>query len=232
MRGMKKKTSGRTKRPRLPITPPIMQCLIEVWERRSDPVNGQMLSAAACMCFFGFLRTGEVVVPSETAYDAAVHLSVGDVRVDSRAKPTYLEVVIKASKTDVFRKGVTVVLGATGRKVCPVATVLSYMANPRPAVSSASGPFFVFSDGRVLTRERFVKELRAALKAGGFRADDYAGHSFRIGAATTAASHGMPDSLIKTLGRWESAAYMLYIRTPHSVLCSVAKSLVGAGSCT
>ena len=54
--------------------------------------------AVACMCLFGFLRTGEVVVPSETAYDAAVHLSVGDVRVDSRAKPTYLEVAIKASK--------------------------------------------------------------------------------------------------------------------------------------
>ena len=28
-------------------------------------------------------------------YDAAVHLSMGDVRVDCRAKPTYLEVVIK-----------------------------------------------------------------------------------------------------------------------------------------
>ena len=50
------------------------------------------------VCFLGFLRTGEVVVPSETAYDAAVHLSVGCVRVDSRAKPTYLEVVIKSSK--------------------------------------------------------------------------------------------------------------------------------------
>ena len=41
-----------------------------------EAVNGQMLSAVACMCFFGFLRTGEVVVPSEMAYDAAVHLSV------------------------------------------------------------------------------------------------------------------------------------------------------------
>ena len=110
----------------------------------------------------------------------------GNVRVDSRAKPTYLEVAIKASETDVFRKGVTFVLGAIGRKVCPVATILSYMANPRQAVSSASGPFFVFSDGRALTRERFVNELRAALKAGGFRADDYVGHSFDIGSATTA----------------------------------------------
>ena len=90
-------------------------------------------------------------------------------------------------------------LGVTGRKVCPVATFLSYMANPRPAGSSAPGPFFVFSDGRALTRERFVKELRAVLKAGGFMEDDYAGcHSFRIGAATTAASHGMPDSVLQS----------------------------------
>ena len=108
------------------------------------------------------------------------------------------------------------VLGATGRKVCPIATVLSYMANPRPAVSSASGPFFVFSDGRVLTRERFVKELRAALTEGGFRADDYAGHSFRIGAARTAASHGMPDSLIKTLGVLH-IRYILGLLIPYFV---------------
>ena len=51
------------------------------------------------------------MVPSETAYDAALHLSIGDVRVDSRVKPTYLEVVIKVSKMGVFRKGVTVMLG-------------------------------------------------------------------------------------------------------------------------
>ena len=45
----------------------------------------------------------------------------------------YLEVVIKASKTDVFHKGVTVVLGTTGGSVCPVASILNYMANTRPA---------------------------------------------------------------------------------------------------
>ena len=67
-------------------------------------------------------------------------------------------------------------LGATGRKVCPIATILSYMANPRPAGSSASGPFFIFRDGGALTRERFVK---VALKAGVFRVDYYEGHSAR-----------------------------------------------------
>ena len=54
----------------------------------------------------------------------------------------------------------------------------------------------------------------------------YSGHSFRIGAATTAASVVVEDSLIKTLGRWESSAYILYVRVPRDRLASVSKRLL------
>ena len=87
--------------------------------------NGRMLWVAACMCFFRFLRTGEVVVPSRALYDAEVHLSIDDVKLDNRDKPSYLLVQIKASKTDVFRKGSTVYLGVTGTELCPVAAIVS-----------------------------------------------------------------------------------------------------------
>ena len=53
----------------------------------------------------------------------------------------------------------------------------------------------------------------------------YAGHSFRIGATITTAQHGLPDSLIKTLGHWQSSAYTVYIRTPRDTLCAVASLL-------
>ena len=53
----------------------------------------------------------------------------------------------------------------------------------------------------------------------------YAGHSFRIGAATTAAAAGVEDSIIKTLGRWESAAYLLYLRIPRERLAALSKLL-------
>ena len=56
----------------------------------------------------------------------------------------------------------------------------------------------------------------------GLQAKDYAGHSFRIGAATTAGARGVPDSTIKILGRWESSAYLLYIRTPRDHLASIS----------
>lgn len=53
----------------------------------------------------------------------------------------------------------------------------------------------------------------------------YAGHSFRMEAATTAAECGLEGSLIKVLGRWKSEAYHLYIKTSRDKLAQVAKIL-------
>ena len=180
-----------------------------------------MLWGASCLCFFGFLRMGEVVVPSEASYDPAVHLNFEDVRVNDRSRPQWLEVRIKASKTDPFRQGVTIFVGATGRWLCPVASVLAYMVQR----TNRPGPLFMFNDGRFLTRARFVAALRSALREAGVGANSYAGHSFRIGAATTASQHGLQDSLIQTLGRWRSSAYTLYIQTPPSTLTAVSRML-------
>ena len=222
IKGLKKKATAGQRQTRLPITPAILRALRKVWEGDLDREKASMLWAAACMCFFGFLRSGEIVVPKDDEYDETVHLSYGDVKVDSTINPSYLEVRIKASKTDPFRKGVTVYLGRTDGDLCPVAAVLAYMVQRGPE----KGPFFWFSRSRFLTRERLVSAMRTALQQTGIDARRYAGHSFRIGAATTAAQCGLPDSLIKTLGRWESAAYTVYIRTPKEKLCSVADSLI------
>ena len=222
IKGLKKKTVAGQRQTRLPITPDILRALKRVWENDTDRERAVMLWAAVCMCFFGFLRSGEIVVPKDSEYDEAVHLSHGDVRVDNTVNPQYLEVKIKASKTDPFRKGVTVYLGRTDADLCPVSAILAYMVQR----GTEKGPFFWFTNSRFLTRERLVTAMRGALQQAGVEAQRYAGHSFRIGAATTAARCGLPDSLIKTLGRWESAAYTVYIRTPKETLCSVANSLI------
>ena len=59
-----------------------------------------------------------------------------------------------------------------------------------------------------------------ALQNAGISPAGYSGHSFRIGAATTAAQAGLEDSVVKTLGRWESAAYQQYIQTPRETLAA------------
>ena len=116
----------------------------------------------------------------------------------------------------------TVLLGRTNAALCPVAALLAYMVQR----GSLPGPFFKFADGRVLTRVRLVSALHVALQEAGIDDSRFSGHSFRIGAATTAVLQGVPDSLIKMMGRWESAAYQLYIRTPRETLCGVSHTLV------
>ena len=50
-------------------------------------------------------------------------------------------------------------------------------------------------------------------------------HSFRIGAATTAAAAGYPKWAIQTLGRWSSDCYKTYIRIPESTTNSLSQAL-------
>ena len=139
----------------------------------------------------------EVVTPADSSFDPSVHLTAAYVSVDSHSSPSYLAVRIKALKIDPFRQGMTIYLGRTNYRICPVVAGLSYLVRR----GWTPGPLFTFVDGWYLTRDRFIKAVRDAIAASGVDASKYAGHSFRIGAMTTAASSGIQDSLIRTMGR-------------------------------
>lgn len=212
-------------KPRLPISLDILQKLRAVW-LKDRSYDAKMLWAAASMCFFGFLRSGELTVPSITGYDKGVHLSFGDVAVDSLDSPQVLQVKIKASKTDPFRVGVDIFIGRSECSLCPVTAVLTYMA----IRGSAPGPLFIFANGCPLTRSCFVARVKEALSMAGVDSTCYSGHSFRSGAATTAAAQGIGETTIKMLGRWRSSAYQVYIKTPRDHLAGVTRRLTGMES--
>ena len=93
---------------------------------------------------------------------------------------------------------------------------------PQPGNST---PLYFFSTGQFLTRDKVTSILRLQLQRLGFASESFASHSFRIGAATTAAEAGLPPWLIQTLGRWSSNGYTQYIRTPTSILQAVPAQL-------
>ena len=95
--------------------------------------------------------------------------------------------------------------------LCPVVAVLSFMASR----GSSESPFFRFSNGQPFTKVKFTDRIRQALHSLGLPYQDFAGHSFRIGAVTAAANAGLEDSVIHTLGRWNSSAFF---RTPRERL--------------
>ena len=222
LKGIKRATSTRPPKARLPITPAILRQVGQAANKPGQPsADTLMVWAAMNMCFFGFLRAGEVCSPTGSSYDPTWHLCVSDLALDSHSAPTRLSITIKASKTDPFRTGTTITLGKTGQQLCPLTAILPYVA----ARGTQDGPLFRFQDGSFLTRDRFVAEVRRLLSAAGVDPKPYSGHSFRIGAATTAAHAGMDAALIQTLGRWKSSAYQLYIRIPRDSLASVSSAL-------
>ena len=84
-------------------------------------------------------------------------------------------------------------LRRTGSDLCPVAAVLDF---PQ-ARGISPGPLFLFEDGRPLTRQRFVVLVRDTLRKARIDQSKYCGHSFWIGAPTTAAAKGIEDCIIK-----------------------------------
>lgn len=207
---------------RLPITPDLLRKMKQSWQG-GDRQNSSMLWAASTLCFFGFFRAGEITLTTESSFEDGAHLTFDDISVDSLVDPQVLTVKLKASKTDPFRVGIDICVGKTNDSLCPVAAGLAYMAMR----GQGPGPLFKFKDGKPLTRARLVTEVRRALSTAGVDCRSYSGHSFRSGAATTAAKQGVGDATIKMLGRWKSNAYQLYVKTPRSQLAAISQRLAG-----
>ena len=177
-----------------------------------------MYWAVATLCFFGFFRLGELLLS-----DASLpHLSWGDMTYDHASEPSMMKVHLRSSKCDQYGKGADVFVGKTGNTLCPVAACLAYLT---VRGKTEPGAFLLKSDRQPLLKPVFVSELRKALGALGLHQAAYAGHSFRICAATAAAAAGVEDSTIQLMGRWNSAAFLGYIKLPALSLRRLPREL-------
>jgi len=186
-----------------------------------------MLWAACCLALFGFVRVSEFTVPYHSNYDSEMHLSLTDITLDSRDNPRLIAVSIKQSKTDPFRKGVTLYLGATNHPVWPVSGILPYLA----LRDNQPGPLFLTKEGQGLTRQTLSTSLDAVLTKLNLQQSRYNTHSFRIGAATSAAQADIPDRCIKILGHWKSNAYQQYIHVQPQELARFFSQQLVTPSC-
>ena len=97
VKGMKRTAPPRSVCSRLPVIPEILT------NTRQSGLPARTDGRQPCLrVFFGFLRTEEVVTPSDSSFDSSTHLMYGDIRVDNMVTLQYLEVKIKASKTDPY----------------------------------------------------------------------------------------------------------------------------------
>ena len=207
---------------RQPVTPWVLLAIRPVLESWLDVRDFSMIWAAFTLAFFAFLRCSEFTYPGARNFNSQFNLTTDCVTFSpSLARPQHMLLKLKSSKTDSFRQGQSLVVARCSSLLCPVSAMQRYfmLAQPRP------GPLFYFQSGRLLTRSSVTHLLQDSARCAGLPYESLKGHSFRIGAASAAAAAGLPDWLIKVLGRWSSDCYQLYIRTPETVLPSAVPKM-------
>lgn len=190
---------------RRPITWDVLKQIVPtLHEVCSTAFEAVMFKAAFILAYFGFMRVGEFTVAGREGATDRV-LAITDIKW---ATGPLLLVRIRFSKTDQHGRSVTLQIPAQLGGLCPVQAVMQFIGL-RPAVS---GPLFCHANGRPLTRYQFKAVLHRALGHAGLPPTQFGTHSFRIGAATTAALNGASANDIQKMGRWNSNIFCSYIR--------------------
>lgn len=181
---------------RLPMTPSILLSIISTSRRvASSPFEQSLFPALFSLMFHALLRLGEVT-------DSPHNLQFSNLSLTQNA----LSLTFTSFKHSLGHP-VTITIQASTSPACPVRLIHAYLS----LRGNAQGPLFILNQSPI--NPSFLRSfLRSSLSLAGLSSLRITPHSFRIGAATYAASMGYTSEQIKTLGRWRSAAFKKYIR--------------------
>jgi len=209
IRGIKCFTGERERNPKLPITCDILRAILESATHSSE-LGKLNFEASTTLAFSAFLRCREFMIPASKEFDLAIHLTTDAIKfVPSFELPSHVVLTLPSSKTDPFRKGVDILIArALGTCTCAVVALQSLFRHAHKPRGSA---LFMQDDGSPLSRSNFLSRIKLSLTNARFDASQFSGHSFRQGAASSAAAVRSNDYEIQQLGRWCSDSYKLYV---------------------
>lgn len=217
LNGLKKEHPERIDK-RLPFTLSLVHKLVSHLRQGCfGSYTDALLETVFLTAFYGFLRCGEFTTNSDS-FNPMHDLTISDISIDAHMYSIHL----KHSKTDRDRKGSSIVVSETNSTFCPLLSMTRYLQG-RPHARQ-NEPLFMTDKGKAMSRSWFTARLRLLCKRCGLPSQLYTSHSFRIGAATSAATL-VPASTLKAMGRWSSAAYERYVRPGVDEIISAQKAM-------
>ena len=181
-----------------PITPDILRLIIQRFGDKRD-LSKLRVCSLFLLGFSGFLR-----------YNELSNIKMNNLEFHD----TYLKLVIEKSKTDIYRRGSSVIIAKTGNDLCPIFWLKAYIESAGLALNTDSYIFrsisllkskgiYKLCDRNVpLSYTRAREILLNSLEEVGLDKSRFGLHSLRSGGATTGANRGISDRLIKIHGRW------------------------------
>ena len=182
-----------------------------------DILEHAYMRASLSLALQGLLRGAEFAVDGK--FNPLKHMTRADLVsiTDER-----LVVMMRPCKNMQHLSGKTVplIIGAGGGYVDAVREIqnLVRLLGPCSPDAAAFTPLFQMPSGRAgeqftaLTTQRVREWTRTLMASIGEQPAQFGTHSYRIGGATALFAAGADPTIIRTMGRWSSDCYRLYVR--------------------
>ena len=161
----------------------------------------------------------------EGRFDPALDLARGDLATCTAKRLAFF---MRPAKNMRHRRGKTVplVIGGGGEYVDACLEVQRMLAlDPVPESEGAATPMFRKADGSAFTTDDIRNIVRQLAVALGVNPEEFGAHSLRIGGATALFAAGADPMVIRTMGRWSSDCYRLYVRACFEQTVAWTRSL-------
>lgn len=213
LEGARRLAPPKSTRPkRSPFTVPLLVDIRSVLDL-STPLHAAVY-ACLTTSFFTIARTGEFTVPSLSSFDPLCHVKVMDMRCETD-RNGFEVTTFSLPRTKTALGGEDVYWAVQSGPADPHAALKNHFAVNAPSPSAALFSWRHQGRMRVLTKSAFLKCLQDAGSRLG--RDDLKGHGIRIGGTLEYLLRGVPFESVKTMGRWSSDAFVLYLRK-HAVV--------------
>ena len=209
VKGLKKLHDGPPAQLRRGISPETLRRGMDIAFPPVTPANVNVRAMLAT-CLQGLLRGREA--GCKLQFDPATDVARSDIATCTGER---LAIFMRPAKNMKHRRGKTVplVIGAGGEFIDAAMEVQRMLElDPTPEGCQASTPMFRKADGRAFTTDDIRDIVRQVAYAAGEDPEEFGAHSLRIGGATALFAAGADPIHIRTMGRWSSDCYRLYVR--------------------
>jgi hypothetical protein len=202
-----------SKRPkRVPFTVPLIELILNNLDH-SDPLDA---AVAACLTttFHTAACTGEFTVSALNKFDPTIHIKRSDIR-NGEDRHGMKVTVFAIPRTKCSPNGEDVYWAVQQGLSDPDSALKNHFRINDPLPHCHLFSYRHPKGSRPLTRRVFLDRLNAV--AGLPQGQDLKGHGIRIGATLEYLLRGIPFDVVKSIGRWSSEAFLLYLRQ-HAVI--------------
>ncbi|KAF7357135.1 Reverse transcriptase ribonuclease h [Mycena sanguinolenta] len=202
-----------SKKKRQPYTEAIISTILSKLNLE-DPLDA---STAACLtaAFYSCARLGELTVKTLQSFDPSKHMKPRNVRSETDPQGRCMR-VLAVPETKTSKGGEDLFFAAQPGPTNPEAALENHLRINEPPSDAHLFAYRFKNTHRPLSKTVFISRIHRAMKAAGL--EPLQGHGIRIGATLFYLLRGTPFDVVKTIGRWSSDSFMLYLRKHAQIM--------------